>query len=54
VVDRAPMNVADPKYNQFANKFQVAALLYGQSTGTYKLKLARGNTILAEGTFIYR
>ncbi len=53
VVHRETFDIADPNYAQLAARFPIAELMARQPAGTYTLKLLRGSTILAEGTFTY-
>ena len=53
VVLSVPMNISNPDYASFANKFSTSTLMYGQAPGKYKLEMETDTTVVASATFTY-
>jgi hypothetical protein len=49
-----PMNISNPDFNQFANKYNVSSLMYGEAHGKYKLELLTDTEVVASATFTYK
>ncbi|HEY7340397.1 MAG TPA: hypothetical protein VH591_05930 [Ktedonobacterales bacterium] len=48
-----PMNISNPDYASFANKFAVSTLMSGEAPGNYKLQLETDTAVVASANFTY-
>lgn len=48
-----PMNIANPDYSTFANKFATSVLMSSEAPGKYKLQMETDTTVIASATFTY-
>jgi hypothetical protein len=48
-----PMNISNPDFSQFANRFAVADLMFGESPGKYKLEMQTDTSTVASAQFTY-
>lgn len=53
VVLSVPMNISNPDFSTFANKFATSTLMYGETAGKYKLEMETDTAIVASATFTY-
>ncbi len=53
VVFSVPMNISNPAFSTFANKFATSTLMYGDAAGKYKLEMETDTAVVASATFTY-
>lgn len=53
VVLSIPMNISNPDFASFANKFSTATLMYGDAAGAYKLEMETDTSVVASAKFTY-
>ncbi len=54
VVLTVPMNISNPNYSSFANKFSTGTLMYGEAAGKYKLQIETDTEVVASANFTYK
>lgn len=53
VVLSVPMDISNPDYSSFANKFVTSTLMSGQAPGKYKFEMETDVKVVASASFTY-